>query len=63
MYNREKLTIKVRASRRVFPQKMLSGQKERSFTPPENLSGEGLKHTFIREKWNFSAVRKNGSCA
>ena len=32
-----------------FRQKMLSGPKDRSFTPPENLSGEGLKHTFIRE--------------
>ena len=39
-----------------FHQKMLSGPKDRSFTPPENLPGEGLKHTFIREKWRFSAV-------
>ena len=61
MYNREKLTIKGRASRRVFPQKMLSGPKDRSFTPPENLPGEGLKHTFIREKWRFSAFGQNAS--
>ena len=32
-----------------FLQKMLSRPKDRSFTPPENLPGEGLKHTFIRE--------------
>lgn len=46
-----------------FLQKMLSRPKDRSFTPPENLPGEGLKHTFIREKWRFSAVRKMGRWA
>ena len=30
-------------------------------TPPENLPGEGLKHTFIREKWRFSAFGQNAS--
>lgn len=51
MYSREKLTIKGRASQRVFPSKnALQTKKDRwSFTPPENLPGEGLKHTFIRE--------------
>ena len=38
-----------------FLQKMLSRPKDRSFTPPENLPGEGLKHTYIREKRRFSA--------
>ena len=46
-----------------FHQKMLSGPKDRSFTPPENLPGEGLKHTFIREKWRFSAFGQNASWA
>ena len=46
-----------------FLQKMLSRPKDRSFTPPENLPGEGLKHTFIREKWRFSAFGQNASWA
>lgn len=46
-----------------FLQKMLSRPKDRSFTPPENLPGESLKHTFIREKWRFSAFGQNASWA
>ena len=46
-----------------FLQKMLSRPKDRSFTPPENLPGEGLKHTFIREKWRFSTFGQNASWA
>ena len=60
MYDRKKLTIKGRFSDVCFRQKMLSRPKDRSFTPPENLPGEGLNHTFIREKWRFSAVGGNG---
>ena len=60
MYDREKLTIKGRFFNVCFLKKMLSRPKDRSFTPPENLPGEGLKHTFIREKWRFSAVGGNG---
>lgn len=60
MYGREKLTIKGRFFNVCFLKKKLSGPKDRSFTPPENLPGEGLKHTFIREKWRFSAVGGNG---
>ena len=60
MYDGKKLTIKGRFSDVCFRQKMLSRPKDRSFTPPENLPGEGLKHTFIREKWRFSAVGGNG---
>ena len=63
MYGREKLTIKGRFFDVCFRQKMLSRPKDRSFTPPENLPGEGLNHTFIREKWRFSAVRKMGRWA
>ena len=63
MYDRKKLTIKGRFSDVCFRQKMLSGPKDRSFTPPENLPGEGLKHTFIREKWRFSAFGQNASWA
>ena len=63
MYDRKKLTIKGRFSDVCFLQKMLSRPKDRSFTPPENLPGEGLKHTFIREKWRFSAVGQNASWA
>ena len=63
MYDRKKLTIKSRFLDVCFRQKMLSGPKDRSFTPPENLPGEGLKHTFIREKRRFSAVRKMGRWA
>ena len=63
MYGREKLTIKGRFSDVCFRQKMLSRPKDRSFTPPENLPGEGLKHTFIREKWRFSAFGQNASWA
>ena len=48
MYGREKLTIKGRLFNVCFLQKMLSRLKDWSFTPPENLPGEGLKHTFIR---------------
>ena len=55
MYGREKLTIKGRFFNVCFLKKKLSGPKDRSFTPPENLPGESLKHTFIREKWRFSA--------
>ncbi len=44
-----------------FLPKMRSGPKDRSLTPPENLPGEGLKHTFIREKWRFSAFGQNAS--
>ena len=50
MYGREKLTIKNLFSNVCFHQKMLSNQKAWTFTPPKNLPGEGLKHTFIREK-------------
>ncbi len=39
------MTIKARFSDVCFRQKMLSRPKDRSFTPPENLPGEGLKHT------------------
>ena len=60
MYGREKLTIKGRFFNVCFLQKMLSRPKDLSFTPPENLPGEGLNHTFIREKWRFSAVGGNG---
>ncbi len=60
MYGREKLTIKGRFFNVCFLKKKLSGPKDRSFTPPENLPGEGLKHTFIREKWRFSAIGGNG---
>ena len=63
MYDRKKLTIKGRFSDVCFRQKMLSRPKDRSFTPPENLPGEGLKHTFIREKWRFSAFGQNASWA
>ena len=63
MYGREKLTIKGRFFNVCFLQKMLSRPKDRSFTPPENLPGEGLKHTFIREKWRFSAFGQNASWA
>ena len=63
MYGREKLTIKGRFFDVCFLQKMLSRPKDRSFTPPENLPGEGLKHTFIREKWRFSAFGQNASWA
>lgn len=63
MYDRKKMTIKGRFSDVCFRQKMLSGPKDRSFTPPENLPGEGLKHTFIREKWRFSAFGQNASWA
>ena len=61
MYGREKLTIKNLFSNVCFHQKMLSNQKAWTFTPPENLPGEGLKHTFIREKWRFSAFGQNAS--
>ena len=61
MYDRKKLTIKGRFSDVCFRQKMLSRPKDRSFTPPENLPGEGLK--FIREKWRFSAFGQNASWA
>ena len=54
------LTIKGRFFNVCFLQKMLSSPKDRSFTSPENLPGEGLKHIFIREKWRFSAVGENG---
>ena len=63
MYDRKKLTIKSRFLDVCFRQKMLSRPKDRSFTPPENLPGEGLKHTFIREKWRFSAFGQNASWA
>ena len=63
MYDRKKLTIKGRFSDVCFRQKMLSRPKDRSFTPPENLPGEGLKHTFIREKRRFSAFGQNASWA
>ena len=59
----KKMTIKGRFSDVCFRQKMLSRPKDRSFTPPENLPGEGLKHTFIREKWRFSAFGQNASWA
>ena len=61
MYGREKLTIKGRFFNVCFLQKMLSRPKDRSFTHPENLPGEGLKHTSTRENWRFSAVRENAS--
>ena len=57
MYGREKLTIKGRFFDVCFLQKMLSRPKDRSFTPPENLPGEGLNHTFIREKWRILRFR------
>ena len=59
----KKMTIKGRFFDVCFLQKMLSRPKDRSFTPPENLPGEGLKHTFIREKWRFSAFGQNASWA
>ena len=63
MYDRKKLTIKGRFSDVCFRQKMLSGPKDRSFTPPENLPEDGLKYTFIRENWRFSAFGQNANCA
>ena len=39
MYGREKLTIKGRFSDVCFRQKMLSGPKDRSFTPPGEFTG------------------------
>ena len=61
MYDREKLTIKDLFPNVCFHQKMLSNQKAWTFTPPEILPGEGLKHTSIREKRGFSAFGQNAS--
>ena len=55
MYDREKLTIKGQFPNVCFHQKMLSNQKAWTFTSPENLATDGLKHTSIREKRGFSA--------
>ena len=63
MYDRKKWRSKVELLDVCFLQKMLSRPKDRSFTPPENLPGEGLNHTFIREKRRFSAFGQNVSWA
>ena len=60
MYSREKLTIKGRASRRVFPSKNALRTKRLVFYAPGEFTGRWSEHTSMRENWRFIAVRKNG---
>ena len=47
----------------VFPPTFASPIEKPGLLRPENLSGKGLKHSFIREKRRFSAFRRNTSWA
>lgn len=55
-------TLKIKRSnfKVCFPDFCFSNRKACDLYSPENLSGDGLKHTSIREKRRFFAVGENG---